>query len=109
MNTATLTDTAADSRPIADILNQALETQATDSPLDRLDRCDRCNQAAQSIFTFKEADVLLCGHHMRHHLIALMAQNPTEFWVSPSELWKVKGVKVPAREKTLTGDGLTDA
>lgn len=46
---------------------------------------------------------------MRHHLPALMAQNPIEFWVSPAELWKVKGVKVPAREKILTGDGLTDA
>lgn len=53
--------------------------------------------------------MLLCGHHMRFHLPALMAQNPTEFWVSPSELWKVKGVKVPARENTRTGDGLTDA
>lgn len=56
MTTATLTNTAAPSLPIADILNRALETQAADSPLDLLDRCDRCSQRAQSIFTFKEAD-----------------------------------------------------
>lgn len=109
MTTATLTAPALDSRQIADILNPALEAQPEESPLDALDRCDRCGAAAYATFTFAAADILLCGHDMRIHLPALMAQNPTSFWIDPSTLWKVKGVKVPERDDKRTGDGLTDS
>lgn len=109
MTTATLTSPALDSRTIADILNKALETQPEASPLDLLDRCDRCGSAAQSTFTFEAADVLLCGHHLRMHLPAIMGQQPKEFWISPTTLWKVKGVNVPKQDHALAGDGLTDS
>jgi hypothetical protein len=109
MTTATLTAPAVDSRPIADIINEALQGQSTQSPLDALDRCDRCGAAAQSVFTYSAADVMLCGHHMRMHLPALLEQRPKEFWIDPSFLFKIKGVKVPRSDNKRTGDGLTDA
>lgn len=109
MTTATLTAPTIGSRTVADIINEALDAQDAKSPLDALDRCDRCGAAAHSVFTYEAADVMLCGHHMRFHLPALLAQNPVKFWIDPATLWKVKGVNVPARDDSRAGDGLTDA
>jgi len=52
---------------------------------------------------------MLCGHHTRAHIAAIMDKNPSSFWIEPSLLWKIRGVIIPEREKTLAGDGLTDA
>lgn len=117
MTTETLT------KPISKLaveLNAHLESQTSDRTLDLRDRCDRCNQNAQASFVFKipadpagtgkaETDVLLCGHHMRAHLPALLAKAPVSYWIEPQELLSIRGVKVTAAGKSAPGDGLTDA
>ncbi|WP_139187327.1 DUF7455 domain-containing protein [Pseudarthrobacter chlorophenolicus] len=101
-------------------LNTHLETQAPERTLSLLDRCDRCSQLAQSSFVFKieacaegsgrtETDVLLCGHHARIHLPALLAKTPVSYWIEPQELLSIRGVKVQAASDAKAGDGLTDA
>jgi hypothetical protein len=120
MSTATLTETPVQTPTpsLADRLNAALTAQTTERTLGLLDRCDRCSQHAQAEFNFtftgddgstSESEIMLCGHHTRAHIGAIMDKNPSSFWIEPSLLWKIRGVKVPAREKNLTGDGLTDA
>lgn len=101
-------------------LNAHLETQAPERALSLLDRCDRCSQLAQSSFVFKieasaegsgrtETDVLLCGHHTRVHLSALLSKNPVSYWIEPQELVSIRGVNVEAASTAKAGDGLTDA
>lgn len=120
MSTATLTESPVQTPAfsLADRLNAALKAQTTERTLGLLDRCDRCPQHAQAEFTFTlrqedgstaESEIMLCGHHTRAHVAAIMDMNPSSFWVEPSLLWKIRGVIVPARETGLTGDGLTDA
>lgn len=117
MTTETLT------KPLSKLavqLNAHLETQPVERALTLLDRCDRCNQLAQASFVFTipadpagtgktETDVILCGHHTRQHLPALLAKNPVSFWVEPQELLSIRGVNVEAKTQTKTGDGLTGA
>jgi hypothetical protein len=118
MTTATVTE-----KPLSKLaveLNAHLETQAPKRTLNLLDRCDRCSQHAQSSFVFTipassegtgktETDVLLCGHHTRMHLPALLAKNPVSYWIEPRELLSIRGVMVEGPANTRTGDGLTDA
>lgn len=118
MTTATVTE-----KPLSKLaveLNAHLEMQKTERTLSLLDRCDRCSQHAQSSFVFKipadpagtgktETDVLLCGHHTRMHLPALLAKVPVSYWIEPQELLSIRGVKVEAAGNTKAGDGLTDA
>lgn len=118
MSTATLTETPVPTLSLADRLNAVLRTQG-ERTLGLLDRCDSCSQQhAQAEFkflitqddgTFAESEVLLCGHHTRAHIAAIMDQNPVSAWIDPSILWKIKGVEVPTQENTKSGDGLTDA
>lgn len=108
MSTATLTTEPTELSPLAERLNRALAAQDETSPLNRLDRCDRCPAAAQSQFFYQAGDIMLCGHHARAHLSALIDQNPTSFWIEPSQLRSVRGVNVPAQDQTKAGDGLTD-
>jgi hypothetical protein len=118
MTTATL-ETAKPISKLAEHLNAHLETQPAERMLSLLDRCDRCNQHAQSAFVFTipadpegtgktETDVLLCGHHTRQHLPALLAKNPVSYWIEPRELVSIRGVNVNAGSDAKTGDGLTD-
>lgn len=110
-------------KPLSELANQLnthLQTQPAERALHRLDLCDRCPQAAQSIFTFKiephtqgtgssKCDIILCGHHMRHHLSAMLDQSPIDFWIDPRELHTIRGVVVPAPDRQgSTGDGITD-
>lgn len=44
---------------------------------------------------FDPLDIMLCGHHMRTHLDALLENDPKSFWIEPCELWSIKGVKYP--------------
>jgi hypothetical protein len=115
MTTETLTKPIS---KLAEQLNAHLETQAPERALTLLDRCDRCAQLAQASFVFNipadpegtgktETDVLLCGHHTRQHLPALLAKNPVSYWVEPQELLSIRGVKVEEKKAVKTGDGLT--
>ena len=52
---------------------------------------------------------MLCGHHTRAHIAAIMDKNPASFWIEPTLLWKIRGVIVPEQENTKTDDGLTDS
>lgn len=100
-------------------LNEHLKTQTEERALHRLDICDRCPQAAQSVFTFKiapdaaggegaELDIILCGHHTRAHLPAMLAKQPSTYWIEPQELLSIRGVNVEPVSQNLSGDGLTD-
>jgi len=120
MSTATLTEPSVQNPvlSLADRLNAALKEQTTERKLGLLDRCDSCSQHAQAEFNFSliqedgsttESEIMLCGHHTRAHIAAIMDKNPSSFWIEPSLLWKIRGVIIPEREKTLAGDGLTDA
>lgn len=117
MTTDTLTKPLS---KLAVVLNEHLENQTDARTLHRLDICDRCPQAAQSIFTFKiapdskgtgasEMDIILCGHHTRMHLPAMLEKNPSSYWIEPQELLSIRGVNVEPAGTALTGDGLTDA
>lgn len=117
MTTETLTKPIS---KLAEQLNAHLQTQDPERKLNLLDRCDRCSQHAQASFVFTipanpegtgrtEMDVLLCGHHTRQHLPALLAKNPSSYWVEPQELLSIRGVNVEARKDDRTGDGLTGA
>jgi hypothetical protein len=117
MTTETLTKPIS---KLAEQLNAHLETQAPERALTLLDRCDRCSQLAQASFVFTipadpagtgktETDVLLCGHHTRQHLPALLAKNPVSYWVEPQELLSIRGINVEAKKAVKTGDGLTGA
>lgn len=117
MSTATLTEAPVQTLSLADRLNAVLRTQA-DRTLGLLDRCDRCSQHAQAEFNFllqqedgsvQESEIMLCGHHTRAHVAAIMDRNPVSVWIEPTLLWKIKGVEVPKQENTKSGDGLTDA
>ncbi len=122
MTTAILTEAAKPTSTLAVQLNLHLETQPKERTLDRLDLCDRCCAAAQSSFVFTipdltstepgatmETDILLCGHHTRQHLPALLAKNPASYWVEPKELHTIRGVKITGKGSAQSGDGLTDA
>jgi hypothetical protein len=121
MSTATLTEAPVQTiSPIAERLNAAMKAQETvERPLGLLDRCDRCPQQraeAQFVFDFTNEDgtsgtneIMLCGHHTRLHVVAILEKNPKSFWIEPSLLWKIKGVAVPPRQSRSGGDGLTDA
>ncbi|WP_354214987.1 hypothetical protein [Arthrobacter sp. UYCo732] len=99
-------------------LNEHLKTQSEERTLHRLDICDRCPQAAQSIFTFRiadadggegaEMDIILCGHHTRQHLPAMLSKNPATYWIEPQELLSIRGINVESTGRGKTGDGLTD-
>lgn len=115
MTTETLTKPIS---KLAEQLNAHLENQAPERALTLLDRCDRCSQLAQASFVFTipadpagtgktETDVLLCGHHTRQHLPALLAKNPVSYWVEPQELLSIRGINVEAKKAVKTGDGLT--
>jgi hypothetical protein len=115
MTTQTLTKPIS---KLAEQLNAHLQTQAPGRALTLLDRCDRCSQLAQASFVFTipadpdgtgktETDVLLCGHHTRQHLPALLAKAPVSYWVEPQELLSIRGVNVEAMKDVRTGDGLT--
>lgn len=117
MSTATLTETPVPTLSLADRLNAVLRTQA-ERTLGLLDRCDRCSQHAQAEFNFllkqddgtvAESEIMLCGHHTRAHVAAIMDRNPVSVWIEPTLLWKIKGIEVPTQENTKSGDGLTDA
>lgn len=111
--TTALLETAPPISKLASQLNTHLETQAPERALDRLDLCDRCPQAAQAVFEFQveggTTDIMLCGHHTRQHLPALLSKNPVSYWIEPSELYSIRGVETPERAAAVTGDGLTDA
>ncbi|HEX9088874.1 MAG TPA: hypothetical protein VF867_15255 [Arthrobacter sp.] len=120
MSTAILTEPSVQTPflSLADRLNAALKAQSTERTLGLLDRCDTCPQHAQAEFRFNlrqedgsthESEIMLCGHHTRAHVAAIMDKNPSSFWIEPSLLWKIRGVIVPEREMNLSGDGLTDA
>lgn len=120
MSTAILTDPTVQTPvlSLADRLNAALKAHTAERTLGLLDRCDSCSQHSQAEFNFSllqedgsthESEIMLCGHHTRAHIAAIMDKNPSSFWIEPSLLWKIRGVTVPERENNLSGDGLTDA
>ncbi|WP_230854562.1 DUF7455 domain-containing protein [Arthrobacter terrae] len=117
MTTETLTKPLS---KLADQLNAHLETQPPERALSLLDRCDRCIQHARASFVFTipadpegtgktETDVLLCGHHTRMHLPALLAKGPVSYWIEPQQLMSIRGVNVDRKNTAKTGDGLTGA
>lgn len=91
------------------LLTEAVKTQP-ESSLNSLDLCDRCCKGAKASFLLSgnETPLMLCAHHMRRFLPKLMTLNLTSFWISPEDLWTVKGL-APAQTHTRTGDGLTDS
>lgn len=91
------------------LLTEAVKTQP-ESSLNALDLCDRCRKGAKASFLLSgnETPLMLCAHHMRRFLPKLMTLNLTSFWISPEDLWIVKGL-APAQSHTRTGDGLTDS
>lgn len=113
MTTALLTEAVQPISELAVQLNAHLKTQRKERTLDRLDQCDRCPQAAQAVFVFKVEggtnDILLCGHHLRQYLPALLAKEPVSYWVDPGELYTFLGVNAPEPSVSTSGDGLTDA
>lgn len=91
------------------LLTESVKSQP-ESSLNSLDLCDRCRKGAKASFLLSgnETPLLLCAHHMRRFLPKLMTLNLTSFWISPEDLWIVKGL-APAQTHTRTGDGLTDS
>lgn len=117
MSTATLTEAPVQTLSLADRINAIIKTQS-ERTLGLLDRCDRCSQHAQAEFNFllpqddgtvQESEIMLCGHHTRAHVAAIMDRNPVSVWIEESLLWSIRGVTIPKKDNTKTGDGLTDS
>lgn len=54
--------------------HEELATAMTEFELKQSDRCDRCGAQAFGAAFFKGMDILFCGHHLRAHSPALIAQ-----------------------------------
>ncbi|MEH0110743.1 hypothetical protein V6N00_13615 [Tersicoccus sp. MR15.9] len=72
-----------------ELVRTALTGQSEDLRPDLNDRCDQCGpaSAAAAVFGYASGELMLCAHHTRQHLPAILASRMLSWWIDPEALW----------------------